>query len=193
MSYKPFTGKEHNVSLYQKLHDINALFYRSSLSEMVWRTWIDIYLMLLAVLLICYPVALGGFQILYYYHYYFTAVFIFDLNRGKFLVQSTLLRGLLIIIGCAEQPFTVFVPAIYVKIFHSLALITQVWLAYMLLEASPCQTSFSFHLRFVRPFTIGTFRGDNHHCSFLTFSAGRFDIQHRRTCMLVRMKNICLL
>lgn len=55
---------------------------------------------------------------------YFTAVFSFDLNGKKFLVQSILLHETLIVIGCAEQLFTVFLPAKYVNIFHSFDLIS---------------------------------------------------------------------
>lgn len=55
---------------------------------------------------------------------YFTTVFSFDLNGKKFLVQSILLHEALIVIGCAEQLFTVFLPAKDVNIFHSFDLIS---------------------------------------------------------------------
>lgn len=52
-----------------------------------------------------------------------TGVFSCDLNVGKLLVQSVLNRTLMAI-GCAEQLFTVFLPATDVSTFHSLALIS---------------------------------------------------------------------
>lgn len=59
-----------------------------------------------------------------YLFIYFTAVFSFDLNWKKFLVQSILLHETLIVVGCAEQLFTVFLPAKDVNIFHSFDLIS---------------------------------------------------------------------
>lgn len=56
--------------------------------------------------------------------YFFTAVFSFDLNGEMFLVWSVFLHGTLIVTGCAEQLFTVFLPAIDVNIFHSLGIIS---------------------------------------------------------------------
>lgn len=68
-------------------------------------------------------IASGGFHLLLF----FTDVFSLDLNGGRFIIQSVfllLLHGSLIIMGCAAQCFTVFLPAIFVKIFHSPDLIT---------------------------------------------------------------------
>lgn len=148
--------------------------------------------MLLAVQLVCYPVAVGGsnfilLSLLFYFCFYLWSKWgknSSSINSSSWAFDShwmcrTTLHSIPSSNICENFSFSYFNNSVLTCIY--------------VLLASSCQTSFSFHLRFVRPFTTGTFMGANHHCSFLTFSAGCFDIQHSRTCILVRMKNICFL
>lgn len=86
--------------------------------EMVWKTRVYFNLVLLAALLISCLLYLGrGFN-LFPHLFILLLFFCFDLNEEKFLVQLFLLHRPLIITGYTEQLLTVFLPAIYVKIFH---------------------------------------------------------------------------